>query len=365
MPTHNPENERIKRRYFAYLKEARRYSEASLDGVAKALHRFETYTCFKSFNAFHIEQAVAFKRHLAGQRNSKTDEPLSKATLHTTLNALRAFFQWLAGQPGFRSRISYSDADYFNLSEKEARVARATRERPAPSLEQIRHVIDSMPSGTEIERRDRALIAFTLLTGARDAAIASAKLKHVDMAAGRFDQDAREVRTKFSKSFPTYFFPVGEEIHGIVNDWITYLRQDKLWGPDDPLFPATLVAQGADRQFGAAGLTRKHWASAEPIRRIFKAAFALAGLPYYNPHSFRSTLASLGQRLCRTPEEFKAWSQNLGHEKVMTTFASYGKVDYTRQAEIIRGLGTEPEGLETDISEEMVTRALRKMISKM
>jgi hypothetical protein len=34
---HNAENERLKRKYFAYLKEAKRYSESSLDEVAKAL----------------------------------------------------------------------------------------------------------------------------------------------------------------------------------------------------------------------------------------------------------------------------------------------------------------------------------------
>ena len=64
-----------------------------------------------------------------------------------------------------------------------------------------------------------------------------------------------------------------------------------------------------------------------------------AGLPYFNPHTFRRTLAQLGERLCRTPEEFKAWSQNLGHENVLTTFSSYGEVARTRQAELIRRLG--------------------------
>jgi hypothetical protein len=41
------------------------------------------------------------------------------------------------------------------------------------------------------------------MTGARDSAIASMKLKHVDLAAGCVFQDAREVDTKYSKSFPT------------------------------------------------------------------------------------------------------------------------------------------------------------------
>src|SRR5215213_8995602 len=118
MPNHNPENERIKRRYFAYLKEAKRRGEPSLDAAAKALRRFESYTRFRSFKAFHIEQAIGFKRHLAEQSNQRTGKPLSKATLHSTLAALRAFFLWLAGQQGYRSRLAYSDAEYFNDPER-------------------------------------------------------------------------------------------------------------------------------------------------------------------------------------------------------------------------------------------------------
>ncbi len=64
MRTHSPANERIKREYFAYLKEAKCFSEASLDGVAKALNRFEAYTRYRDFNTFRIEQAMVFKWHL-------------------------------------------------------------------------------------------------------------------------------------------------------------------------------------------------------------------------------------------------------------------------------------------------------------
>jgi len=48
----------------------------------------------------------------------RTKDCLSKATLCATLSALKRFFIWLAGQPGYKSRISYSDAEYFNLSAK-------------------------------------------------------------------------------------------------------------------------------------------------------------------------------------------------------------------------------------------------------
>lgn len=339
MTTHNPENERVKRAYFDYLKEAQRYSEPTVDAVAKALNRFEVYTKFRPFKAFHIEQAMGFKRALAKQQNARTGERLSKATLYSTLKALRNFFHWLAGQPGFKSRLTYSQAEYFNLSEKETRVAKAHRPQRVPTVEQIKHVIHTMPAVTEIEQRDRALIAFTLLTGARDSAIASMKLKHIDLNQGFVIQDAREVKTKFSKTFTTWFFPVGDDLRAIFADWVGYLQTEKLWGLDDPLFPATSVVGGAGRHFEAQGVDRVQWQTASPIRRIFKDAFERAGLQYFNPHSFRKTLARLGQQLCRNPEEFKAWSQNLGHEGVLTTFSSYGQVGDDRQAEIMRSLG--------------------------
>jgi integrase len=338
MKSHNSQNERIKRAYLVYLAEAQGFNEATLDGVAKAISRFETYTKFRDFKAFHIEQAKGFKLSLADVRGKRSNAPLSKATLYSTLTTLKRFFVWLAGQPGYKSRIAYSDAEYFNLSVKETRIAKATREQRVPTMEQIRHVIQAMPIGNEIEKRNRALLAFTILTGARDGAIASFKLRHIDMEQGRIDQDAREVNTKFSKTFLTWFFPVGDDVRAVLSDWVNFLRVEKLWSMDDPLFPATMVAVGTKHQFEAVGLSRKHWSNAGPIRTIFKEAFTQAGFEYFNPHSFRKTLALLGGSRCRTPEEYKAWSQNLGHEHVLTTFLSYGGVNGHRQAEIIRSL---------------------------
>ena len=351
MKKHSPTNERIKRKYFAFLKEAKRHSEPTVDATAKALSRFEGYTRYRDFKAFHFEQAIAFKRHLTEQKGQRSGKKLSKATLHATLTQLKRFFQWLAQQPGYKSRFQYSDAEYFNLSDKDTRVATAQREQKVPTLEQIKHVINTMPPDTDIERRNRALVAFTLLTGARDSAIASMKLKHVDLITNNVNQDAREVKTKFSKTFHTFFFPVGEDVREIVAAWVLYLRDKKLWGNDDPLFPATLIALGPAGQFAATGLARFNWSTATPIRKIFREAFSSAGLPYFNPHSFRHTLVKLGQEVCKTPEQFKAWSQNLGHEKVLTTFLSYGEVACQRQGEIIRGLEKQQQTIQPNANE--------------
>jgi integrase/recombinase XerD len=337
MGKHNAVNERIKRKYFIYLKEAKRQSEVSVDSIAAALAQFEIYTKHRDFKMFHHQQAVAFKQGLAERRNQTTGKPLSKATQYSTVSHLKRFFQWLAGQQGYRSRFTYSDADYFNLSEKDSRIATAKRSRPVPTVEQVRHVVAQMPARTEIERRNRAVVAFILLTGARDRAVASARLKHIDLVSGSFYQDAREVKTKYSKTFTTAFFPVGEDIRQIVTDWVIYLRREKLWSHDDPLFPKTLTTIGTAKQFEHVKLSRQHWANATPIRDIFRQGFEAAGLPYYHPHSLRHTLAQMGERLCQTPEQFKAWSQNLGHEGVLTTLLAYGTVPEGRQREIMSG----------------------------
>lgn len=339
----NAGNERIKRDYLAYLTEAKRQSEKTVDQVAAAIAAFELSTGRKDFKRFHIEQAKAFKRNLAKQVNAETGKPLAIATMHSRLMALKAFFQWLAGRPGFR-KISYADPEYFNPSANDGRIAAAVREKPAPSLEQIQRVLTSMPVATDIEKRNRALIAFALLSGARDDAIASLSIRHIDLAARTVFQDAREVRTKRRKTFTSWFFPVGDDIEAIFTEWISHLTKTLHFGPDDPLFPKTRVTVGAGGGFEAAGLARQHWTNAQAIRTVFRNAFAVTGLPYFNPHSFRTTLVRLGQKVCNSPEEFKAWSQNFAHDSVLTTFVSYGNVPSHRQAEIFARMRENEKG---------------------
>ncbi|BCG63831.1 MAG: integrase/recombinase XerD [Methyloprofundus sp.] len=311
------------------IRAPKRQNESSVDAVAKAVSRFESYTKYRDFKVFHFEQAVGFKKHLAQQRNQQTGKPLSKATLNSTLRHIKTFFQWLAMQSGYKSRINYTDTEYFNLSEKEVRIATVRRETPVPTMEQIKHVIESMPNKSDIERRNRGLIAFTLLTGARDSAIASMKLKYVDIIGNSVFQDAREVKTKFSKTFTTFFFPVGD-----------------------------------DRTFKESGFKKEHWSTASPIRTIFRDAFESADLPYFNPHSFRKTLVTLGQKICQSPEEFKSWSQNLGHEYVLMTLYSYGEVQQYRQGEIFQQLKSPRSSSATQSADDIAQAVIKAMANQ-
>lgn len=331
------ENERIKRRYLQFLREARRADTATVDKAADAILRFEASTGFKPFKRFHIEQAVRFKNQLSQVKSERTGKPLSKATIDGTLRAVKSFVHWLAGQQGFRSRISYADAEYFNLNAKDARIAHTERDTPFPTMEQCRHAFAQMPNASPLERRDKALFAFLMLTGARDGALSSLRLKHVDLVQSCVHQDARDVKTKFAKTFTTTFFPVDAEYLFCFREWIEFLRKDQLFGPTDALFPKPLMGV-KDGGFACLGLSRATYGNAAKIREVIKTAFTEAGLPSFGPHSFRKTLGILANDFCKTPEQFKAWSMNLGHENIATTLSAYSPVSQSRQGELIRAM---------------------------
>lgn len=335
----NPANERLKHRYVAYLRSARQLGEHSITQVLKALDRFEDYTRRKNFSEFRIEQASGFRKHLAMVNVKVGDRRLSKATTTSTLYAMRDFIMWLAEQRGFRNRLLRTDADYFKPSRRDEAVARAPRPMLVPTVDQIRTMLSAMPATSPVDRRNRALVAITIITGARDNATASLRLKHLDLDDRQLFQDAREVRTKFGKTFPTWFFPVGEDFGTVVADWKQELERDHGYGPNDPLFPQTEVAFGAGGEVLPPRLKKECWADADPIRKVFKQACVLAGLPDFKPHSFRHTLAQLGSHVCTTPAEYKAWSQNLGHAGALVTLTSYGTLPGYTQRELIARIG--------------------------
>ncbi|QQR80078.1 MAG: tyrosine-type recombinase/integrase [Deltaproteobacteria bacterium] len=342
MIKYNPKNERLKHEYFRFLAEADGRSAATIDGIRKALLRFEEYNRLKDFSTFNREQAIGFKKYLTETKAERSGKPLSLATIFPTLNHLKAFFKWVAQQPGYKSKIHLPDINYFSLTDKENRAAKATPLKKFPTLEQIQQVIRAMPDTDEVAKRNRALIAFTITTGIRVQAMTSLKIKHVDLERSLVSQDPREVKTKFSKQINTYFFPVGGDIQKICIDWFHYLQKEKLYGYDAPLFPRTCLKHDVNLSFQAAGLVPEHWTTSSPIRCIFRDAFEAAGLPYYHPHSFRHTLGHLMRIYCKDIEDIQAWSLNLGHESPVTTFTSYGHMDPYRQGEVLKELSLTP-----------------------
>ncbi|XHC11067.1 hypothetical protein ABWH98_26700 [Labrenzia sp. ac12] len=86
------------------------------------------------------------------------------------------------------------------------------------------------------------------------------------------------------------------------------------------------------------GHVEEFWKTAAPVREIIRKATRAAGIPYFCPHSIRSTLARKFLLQARPPEERKAVSQNLGHENEATTMEHYATLSDDLQREVMLAL---------------------------
>lgn len=322
MPELNPANERLKLAWIEELEITK--AGSTIDQRLAALSQFEALTDHRDFIALDRESVDQYLKGLRGM-------PTSFRTKAAKVRHVRAFYDWMIMDERIKPKTARKAILALRLKDKEARAGRAQRTVKHPTLDEIERTIRTMPDGTAIERRNRALIAFTALSGARDGAIISMRLKHVRLAAREVEQHPDEVDTKASKLIQTWFFPVGDFIENEVVTYVAFLRNDLGFTDNDPLFPKPKMGHDASDQFSAVGLSKDRWTTAQPMRNIFRTAFTANGLRYYNPHSFRNTLMAIAYERKLDPLSLKAWSQNLGHEHLDTSFNSYGQLDANAQ----------------------------------
>lgn len=336
MRKYNAENERLKRRYELYLREAKGQDEKSIDKVRAALVKFEECTKYKPLKAFHIDQARRFKDALARATNAHGN-PLSLTTVDATLRLVKGFFHWLAGQQGFKKIVTYADVEYFNNNRNDARAAHAQRPVHFPTTQAAHHAFQAMSDKTELERRNKAMFAFVVITGARAGATSSLRLKHINLVDSFVFQDGREVRTKGRKTISTWFFPMHPDYRAYFTQWVTYLRNEKFYGPEDALFPKP-QQRIVDGKFAYDTLSRDIYANSAKVNAVFRAAFVQVQLHPYTPHSIRKTLGQEMSDRNLPLDAQKAWSQNLGHENFTTTVSSYLPVSTQQQGQLIKKL---------------------------
>jgi site-specific recombinase XerD len=241
----NPDNARVIRAYLYHLREAEGLSEKTIENAARIIAEYEVFTGVKNFRLFKARDAGDYRRHLLAKGGRKRAELSARATVRTKLLTIAKFFRWLASQPRYKSRIKFTDVAHFNLSLRDARVAAARREQPTPSLEQVRKAILAMPATTDIEMRNRALLACMALTGIRVGAIISMRLRHVRADRLGINQDSRDMDVKFAQSFTTYFFPIGLDILQIFLGYVDQARDVFGWADNHFLFPRTKQGGGA------------------------------------------------------------------------------------------------------------------------
>lgn len=361
MTEYDPKNELVKKQYEEALLHGKYRDPKTVKAIWNSINVFEEFTGHANFIDVSTDKVKAFKVSQERKTN-KSGELLSISTIRSTLNNIKEFFEWLSVHPQYVRKVDGRIVQFFRLSDNANRAARASREKAPPTLEELELALISMPKGTDIEKRDRALFAFTVITGIRDDALISLKRKDIDVRKKTVWQDPRHVRTKRRKGIVTRFIaqmmPLAEKI---AIEWLVYQGERLSVSQNDPVFPKTLVKCNKETMvFEAQGLSTEHWMNTGPIREIFKRAFNAADLPYYNPHLFRKTICKWGLKNL-TQYEYKALSQNLGHDYAMTTYNSYAKLSEDEQIEAMANIGSrsaELDGVSTnELLKEMARRA--------
>jgi len=238
-------------------------------------------------------------------------------------------------------------------------------------MEVVKKTIEGIEPNTEIDKRDKALLSFALITGARISAIISLPMSSFDPHDMVVDQDpSNGVKTKFAKRITTALFPIDyKEAQQYFIEWYEYLKNERGFNDDDPLFPATKVENGKENisYYSTGEVEPVYWSSSSPARKIFEKRFKAVDEPYFHPHSFRHLLVKEFMKKPLTEEQKKAISQNLGHENVVTTFGSYGygHIDESRQIELLREIETAGGGnVRYNMTEGQIHELIRKAVNK-
>lgn len=362
------QNEVLKRAFFGYLKDSRGFSPNTLEAYEGAIVLWQKFTNNDSLGCFSKNRATAFREWLKQKKKASSDsQTVGLGFCYHMLRHLRTFFTWLQAQPGFRSKITVSDIEYLRLSKKDVRMAIQPKKKLSPSIKEMELVIENMNETTEVEMRNKALISLIYLTGCRISAAYTLTLGCLDEKHLLLDQDpTRGVKTKNSKRIQTVFFPLPYSLPiNYVLNWYRYLKNERKFSNDDPLFPTTRVENHPEHRsfYNTGKVSQTFWKDGSPLRKVFKTSFENVDVPYYHPHSLRDTIVKVFIKKKLTEEEKKAISQNFGHENVGTTFGAYGhgKIDEEDQFEIIRKINLN-ENKGTPLTEESLREFLEGKI---
>jgi len=320
----NIKNEVIKRSYLRYLREAEGLSEITITGIEQAVNLFEGYTKNLDFSKITSKKIVEFKGWL--NRREVRGKRICLTTYKTYLKYIKKYFLWLSHQPGYKSKIKSDIIEYFNIPRKENRIAAINQRVKFPSIEYCIKLVNSVVGDSEVDMRDKALIAFTTLTGMRDRAIVSLPLCCIDEIQMIVRQDpSAGVETKFTKYIISKIFEIDPHLVSAILLWVKYLK-NKGFSPNDPLFPRSKDNQTEIQLSFQSPIEVEpiFWQSTSSIRLIFKKRSKQAGLDYYPPRAIRHTTVNYVIRNARNGQELKALSQHFGHEDVKTILQIYG-----------------------------------------
>ncbi len=327
--TLNRRNEKLRRDYKEYLRECLGKSQKTINMFMKVLHRFNEFTNNADFTTISKDIIIEFKKGL------EQDNNLGARSVVSYILQLKKFFDWLGEQAvPCRQKIKQA-AQYLTISKDIRKSAEQPTEKEVPDFDDLKQLFNSISVETEIDRRDRAIIAFLLLSGIRVNALITLPVKSIDIEKGCVKQfPSLGVKTKFSKPIETFLFKFDENMYAEIIDWVRYLKDLKGFEDGMPLFPRNKLLATNNTSF----IDDKPWAGESSVIKMLKKRFSQCGVKYYSPHRFRDLTVKLGLLASENALQVKAVSQNLGHEHVATTLCQYSTLRSNQLKKTIQNL---------------------------
>jgi len=356
---------------------ARRYDAKTVDAHLTSIRDFEVFQSGKPFGRINPGDCDKWRSELIARTGKETaGGGLSRSTVRHRASHLKAFFTWLRTRKGLTHLAGA--AEYFSLPRGALAVGGGERSRDYPTLDEAVTMLEDLPSSTLMERRNRAIFALAFIAALRESALVSLRLGHVDLERKQVFHDGAILRAKNGKTFMVDFFPRTEPFQTVFRAWYQEARAMGL-RENDALFPdaRTLELPWKIALLGRTAIPPM--CSSAAVDAVFRKACARLRFRY-TPHSARHAIAQLGDQVCRTPEERKAWSLNMGHSSEKITAQYYGRVTDAKKSELLRSFDLvehwpeedlrlmlryhehrlQPDSLEFDRAESLVERS-RKM----
>jgi integrase len=312
-----------------------RYDSKTVAAHLATIRDFEAFCGGEVFQKYKPSDAARYREHLKARVAEPEATGLSVSTVRHRTSHLKAFFEWLLNQKGFAG-LDKTIPSCLELPKKFAAVSFAADDAPVPTLDEAIKMITAMSLTTPLERRDRAMVCIAFLGALRADTVTSLRIGHFEQENRTILQNGRQSRTKNGKSVRITFFPVSPMFARTVADWQLELRK-RGFHDDDPLFPDDKTLAPNNRPYGRLSPMSSTYA----ISRAFKKASSEIGLSF-SPHSAKHCIGLLGWDFCRTPEQTKAWSLNMGHENEAITEKYYSKIHPDRIEEIFQDFGERP-----------------------
>jgi len=324
-------NRLLIREYSEYCKYKEGLQESTIRSRVSAIFQFEKIVK-KQF-------CVVVKSDLIDYRNTLENcENISQGTQSNKITSIKTFFLWCKEIKKYQMRLSINDIEYLNQLLSTKRLMKSLRNiKEAPSLEYVLKLLKSIKVESEIDLRDRAIIAFLLCSGLRVETIISITFKVFDVEKYTVDCDPRKgVDVKFDKAYINKLLKFDQYLFDVIDEYLSYLKDHGKMYPDMPIFPSTITESSGDIHcFHSNGISDIRWKTTSPVNKILAKRAQEAQLRSYTAHAYRRAHARIAYKKCNPPEELMAVSRNMGHESIMTTELYYIQMDSPQAIEIL------------------------------